>query len=53
MVSVAAEPYAFAFQPQNGPLVIIPMQRDFVHPGGLGEALGHDVSLLRKAEDPD
>ena len=52
MVSVAAEPYAFAFEPRNCALVIIDMQRDFVDPGGFGEALGNDVSLLRRAVPP-
>ncbi|HUC60912.1 MAG TPA: isochorismatase family cysteine hydrolase [Alphaproteobacteria bacterium] len=52
MLSVKAEPYSFAFDPASCALVIIDMQRDFVDPGGFGEALGNDVSLLRKAIDP-
>jgi len=50
--AVKAEPYAFAFEPRSTALLIIDMQRDFVEPGGFGEALGNDVSLLRKAIAP-
>ena len=52
MPSVRAEPYEFVFQPEHVGLVVIDMQRDFVDPGGFGEALGNDVSLLRKAVPP-
>jgi nicotinamidase-related amidase len=51
-VQVRAEPYEFTFEPRSTALVIIDMQRDFVDPGGFGEALGNDVSLLRKAVPP-
>ena len=52
MSTVRAEPYEFEFQPSSVALLIIDMQRDFVDPGGFGEALGNDVSLLRKAVPP-
>src|SRR5215211_5274161 len=52
MTSVDAEPYEFEFAPESTALLIIDMQRDFVDPGGFGEALGNDVSLLRRAVPP-
>ena len=44
-----AEPYAFAFPLRATALLMVDFQRDFVAPGGFGEALGNDVSLLRGA----
>jgi nicotinamidase-related amidase len=41
-----AQPSPFAFEPHTTALVVIDMQRDFIEPGGFGEALGNDVSLL-------
>ncbi len=52
MAKVDAEPYEFEFDTKSCALVIIDMQRDFVDPGGFGEALGNDVSFLRKAIAP-
>jgi nicotinamidase-related amidase len=52
MAAVQAEPYEFAFAPSTTALVIIDMQRDFVDPGGFGEALGNDVSPLRATIAP-
>lgn len=40
-------PYPFRFSLPNAALVIIDMQRDFIEPGGFGETLGNDVSLLQ------
>ena len=42
----SALPGPFAFDPARTALVMIDMQRDFIEPGGFGETLGNDVSLL-------
>ena len=52
MATVHAEPYEFVFDPRSCALVIIDMQRDFVEPGGFGETLGNDVSLLQSVVPP-
>ena len=44
--TVAAQPFAFTFEVASTALVIIDMQRDFIEPGGFGQTLGNDVSLL-------
>lgn len=44
--TVPAAPYPFTFDAAGTALVIIDMQRDFIEPGGFGETLGNDVSLL-------
>ena len=49
MLSMKAEPYDFEFDPKNTALVMIDFQRDFVYPGGFGESLGNDTSLLLAA----
>jgi len=45
--SIAAEPYELEFDSASTALIIIDMQRDFVMPGGFGEALGNDVKQLQ------
>src|SRR6185437_6447843 len=47
-----AEPYEFAFDPRTTALIVIDMQRDFVEPGGFGEALGNDVTPLQAVIAP-
>jgi len=46
MATIVAKPYAFRFDPAQLALVIIDMQRDFIEPGGFGDALGNDVRRL-------
>ena len=41
-----AQPFPYDFDLQRTALVLIDMQRDFIEPGGFGDTLGNDVSLL-------
>ena len=52
MPVLEAEPSSLSFEPATTALVIIDMQRDFLEPGGFGESLGNDVSLLAAAVPP-
>jgi nicotinamidase-related amidase len=47
VITIAAQPFAYTFEPGKTALIVIDMQRDFVEPGGFGETLGNDVSLLQ------
>jgi len=51
-VEIAARPGPYRFKPAHTALILIDMQRDFIEPGGFGEALGNDVSHLRVAVEP-
>lgn len=52
MLTLPAQPAALTIDLNHCALLIIDMQRDFLEPGGFGESLGNDVSLLRDCIEP-
>ena len=51
-LGIDAKPGPFSFDTVRTALVMIDMQRDFLLPGGFGEALGNDVSQLVSCIEP-
>jgi len=49
---IDAEPEPISIDSDRTAVVVIDMQRDFLEPGGFGESLGNDVSLLSAAVGP-
>jgi nicotinamidase-related amidase len=49
---IEADPYPLLVNTKSTALLLIDMQRDFLEPGGFGETLGNDISLLRRTIEP-
>ena len=52
MITIDASPTPISVDPARTALLLIDMQRDFLEPGGFGESLGNDVSLLARTIGP-
>ena len=52
VLRIHAEPSELEIAAERTALVVIDMQRDFLLPGGFGESLGNDVSLLARVVEP-
>ena len=52
VVTIEAQPQSIMIDTARTAIIIIDMQRDFLEPGGFGESLGNDVSLLEAAVEP-
>jgi len=46
MPTIAAASFPYEFPAHGLARIVIDMQRDFLEPGGFGEALGNNVALL-------
>jgi nicotinamidase-related amidase len=51
-IVVQATPYEYEYRLDRTALLVIDMQCDFVEPGGFGELLGNDVTVMRYIIDP-
>ncbi|MBI1422238.1 MAG: isochorismatase family protein [Gammaproteobacteria bacterium] len=52
LICISAEPQDIEIDPAQTAIIMIDMQRDFLQPGGFGETLGNDISLLAAAVEP-
>lgn len=52
VLQIEASPGPVTADPRRMALILIDFQRDFMEPGGFGESLGNDVSLLGRAVGP-
>ncbi len=52
LVTIDATPRPIRIDTARTAVMVIDMQRDFLEPGGFGESLGNDVSLLAAAVEP-
>jgi nicotinamidase-related amidase len=52
MTHIEAKPFAMDLDLERTALVVIDMQKDFLLPGGFGDFLGNDVTLLQRTIAP-